>query len=176
MSAHLSYKSFENALRLLVPFCLLAFLFLLSVTRIPVPHLSQIKPAFVLMAVYYWSVYRPTLMPPWVCFCLGLLLDFVMATPLGVNAIIFTLVQWSVRDQRRFLMGQAYITIWAVFALVVALSMSLQWALCGLVGFQWVSFAPVALSMVATFLLFPVVILFLILVHRALPAIQKDYT
>ena len=174
MSINLSAKGFENAVRLLAPIGLLAFLFLLSVVAVPFPRIGQIKPAFILMAVYYWSIYRPTLMPPWMCFFTGLLIDFLTGRTLGVNVIVLTLVQWIVRDQRKFLMGQPYVTIWFVFALVVALSLSLQWALYGLVDLQWSPIMPVILSMVATFLLFPVVTLFLILVHRVLPTIQKD--
>jgi len=175
MSMNLSAKWFENGVRLLAPLGLLALLFLISVTKIPVPRAGQIEPAFLLMAVYYWSIYRPTLMPPWVCFFIGLLLDFLVGMPPGVNAIIFTLVQWIVRDQRKFLMGQPYITIWAVFALVAGLSLSLQWGLYGLVEFRWAPFTPVMLSIAATFLLFPVITLFLILAHRMLPVVHKDY-
>jgi rod shape-determining protein MreD len=175
MSINLSAKGFENVIRLLAPVGLLAALFLISVVALPFPRIGQIQPAFILMAVYYWSIYRPTLMPPWVCFFIGLLLDFICGQTLGVNAIIFTLVQWIVRDQRKFLMGQPYVTIWFVFALVAGLSLSLQWTLYGLVDMQWAPLPPVILSMMATFLLFPVVTLFLILVHRVLPSIQKAY-
>lgn len=175
MAINLSLKGFENALRLLVPLLFLLFIFMLSVIALPFPNIAQIKPAFILMTVYYWSIYRPTLMPPWICFFVGLLLDFFSGLPLGVNAIIFTLAQWIVRDQRKFLMGQPYIVIWFVFALVTVLALMLQWGLYGLVNFHWEPLMPIGISIAATFLLFPVVSLFLILIHRVLPDIQKAY-
>lgn len=175
MALDLSIKGFENGLRLLAPVGLLIILFMLSVTALPVPYAGSVKPSLVLMAVYYWSIYRPTMMPPWLCFSTGLLLDILSNLTLGVNAIIFTVVQWIVRDQRKFLMGQPYVTIWAVFALVAALSMMLQWALYGLVNLHWAPLVPVYLSLAATVLLFPIVTLFLILVHRMLPIVQKSY-
>ena len=127
------------------------------------------------MAVYYWSIYRPTLMPPFLCFSVGLLLDILSGLPLGINAIIFTLVQWIVRDQRKFLMAQAYITTWAVFILVAAGAIFLQWGLYGLVSLQWSPVMPVLVSIAATILLFPVVTFLLILSHRILPVSKKSY-
>jgi len=175
MATDLSAKGFENGLRLLAPALLLVVLFLLSVTALPVPRFGPVKPALLLMAIYYWSIYRPTITPPWLCFSIGLLLDFVSGLPLGVNAIVLTLVQMIVRDQRRFLMGQPYITIWAVFSLVVALAAALQWALYGLVNFHWAPPMPIMMNLIASVFLFPAVTLLLILVHRVLPTVQKNY-
>lgn len=175
MAIDLSIKGFENALRLMVPMLLFVVLFFLSVTALPVPGLGAVKPALMLMAVYYWSIYRPTLTPPFLCFAIGLLLDFMTGLPLGVNAIMLTLVQWIVRDQRKFLMGQAYFTIWAVFALVATLALLMQWGMYGVVNMVWSPLAPVMFSLLSTILLFPVVTLLLIGVHRILPATQKGY-
>lgn len=170
MAMDLSAKGMENALRLTVPLALLGLLFLLSVTALPYPPaVGPIRPALILMAVYYWSIFRPTMMPPFLCFGTGLLLDIVLGLPMGVNAIVFTLVQWIVRDQRKFLMAQAYMTTWAVFVLVAFLSLMLQWALYGLVDMAWPPLPPVLLSALATALLFPVVSIFLVLAHRMLP-------
>lgn len=175
MTADLSGKGFENGLRLLTPVLLLAVLFLLSVTALPVPKFGPVKPALLVMAIYYWSIYRPTVTPPWLCFTTGLALDLISGLTLGVNAIILTLVQWMVRDQRRFLMGQPYITIWAVFSLVAALAAFLQWGLYGLVNFHWAPPIPVMISLLSSIFLFPAVSVLLILVHRILPTVQKTY-
>lgn len=173
MNIDISAKGIENGFRLLVPVGLLALLFLLSVTALPLPKVGPVKPALILMAVYYWSIYRPTLMPPSLCFLIGLTLDILSFLPLGVNAIVFTLVQLIVRDQRKFLMGQAYITIWAVFAFVAFGSSTLQWLLYGWVNDQLAPALPVLISVAATVLLFPVVTIFLILTHRILPEPSK---
>lgn len=162
--------SVDATLRLTVPFILLGFLFLLNVTALPVPYMGTVKPFLVLMPVYYWAIYRPTLMPPALCFAIGLLLDFLSAQALGVNAISFVLVQMIVRDQRRFLMAQPYITTWAVFAFVVLGVGLLQWGLYGLVNMAWGPLTPVLFSMAITVFLFPVITLFLVITHRLLPS------
>lgn len=173
MNIDLSVKGLENGFRLLVPVALLGLLFLLNVTALPLPIVGPVKPALILMAVYYWSIYRPTLMPPFLCFLIGLTLDIVSYLPLGVNAIVFTLVQLIVRDQRKFLMGQAYITIWAVFAFVAFGATMVQWLLYGWVNGHLAPAIPVLISVAATILLFPVITLFLILTHRILPEPSK---
>lgn len=175
MAVDFSVKGFENALRLSVPLLFLAGLFVLSVVSLPLPDIGVARPGLLVMAVYYWSVYRPTLMPPYLCFATGLLLDLLTGLPLGVNAVVLTLVQWLVRDQRRFLMGQPYIVIWLVFALVAFSSQLVQWGMYGLVHMQWAPILPQVLGALATALLFPVVTLFLILIHRVLPGVQKVY-
>ena len=174
MPLDLSLRGIENGVRLMVPFALLIILFLLSVTAIPLPRIGPVKPALLLIAIYYWSIYRPTLTPPALCFSAGLLLDVMTSLPLGVNAVVLTLVQWVVRDQRKFLMGQAYITIWGVFALVAFLSGFIQWGLYGLKDMAWAPTTPVLVSVAATIFLFPVVTPLLILVHRLLPAAPKS--
>lgn len=175
MAVNLSMNSLENVVRLLVPMGFLAVLFLLSVTALPIPGVGLVKPALLLMCVYYWSIYRPSLMPPALCFAVGLLLDIMTGLPLGVNAMILTLVQWVVRDQRKFLMGQAYFTIWCVFALIATLSLTVQWVLYGMASSAWMPLTPLAFSLLATILLFPVVTMVLIIIHRVLPSTKKAY-
>ncbi|WP_235067675.1 rod shape-determining protein MreD [Micavibrio aeruginosavorus] len=169
-SRQISITSIDAALRLTVPYILLAVLFLLNVTALPVPYMGVVKPFLVLMPVYYWAVYRPTLMPPALCFIVGILLDMISGTALGVNAISFVLVQMVVRDQRRFLMAQPYITTWAVFSFVVGGVALLQWGLYGLVDMVWGPLMPVMVAAAMTVFLFPVITLFLILTHRLLPS------
>ncbi len=175
MALNFPAPDFENSLRLFAPSALMGALLILSVTALPLPHADTIKPAWLLMVVYYWSIYRPTIMPPWLCFASGLLLDLISGLPIGVHAAIFTLAQMIVRNQRRFLMGQAYITIWGVFALVATLCLFIQWTLYGMVSEGFTSIAPVMMTIAATVFLFPVVTLLLIAVHRILPAVPKTY-
>ncbi len=176
MAIDLSLKGLENGIRLMVPLLLLAVLFLFSVTALPWSVMGTVKPQLVLAAVYYWAIYRPTLVPPYLCFAIGLMIDIVSGLPLGLNAVVLTLVQWVVRDQRQFLMAQAYLTIWAIFILIGFLALFLEWAMFGLVQMMWTPVLPVMLSAAATVLLFPVVTFFLVMTHRILPITQTPYS
>lgn len=157
-------------------YLLLAFLFLLNLTAIPVPHAGLIKPHLVLMAIYYWAIFRPTLVPTWLCFVVGLLLDILSGMPPGLQAFILVLAQSLVRDQRKFLMAQPYISIWAIFGVVAAMAASVQWALFGLANeMQWSAPMPVAITVLVSLCLFPVVTMALIATHRFLSPSSRSY-
>lgn len=176
MAIDLSLKGLENGIRLMVPLLLLGVLFLFSVTALPWSVMGAVKPQLVLVAIYYWAIYRPTLVPPYLCFAVGLMIDIISGLPLGLNAVVLTLVQLVVRNQRQFLMAQAYFTIWAVFVLVGFLALFLEWGMFGLAQMIWPPILPVMLSATTTVLLFPVVTFFLVLTHRILPITQTPYS
>ena len=169
-----NWKKIDNALRLAVPQVLLLFLLLLSFVSLPLPHVGVTRPYLVLMAVYYWSVYRPTLVPPVLCFVVGIVMDIISGGPLGLNALVLVIVQWIVRGQRRFLMGQPYTTTWAVFAVIVLISAVAQWGLYGLAQMQWPLFMPVAGSIFLSLLLFPFITLLFVIIHRILPVASRS--
>lgn len=163
-----SSGSIVGMLRLAVPQVLLLALLLLNLIPLPIPYVGAVKPMFVMMAVYYWSINRPTLMPPWLCFAAGFIMDVMTGMPPGVNAFILVALQWLVRDQRRFLMGQPYIAIWAVFGLIMGATAFLEWLAFGLV-LGWTPALPVAAAVLLTFFLFPLVTMLLVAAHRILP-------
>lgn len=161
-------------LRLAVPQLLLFVLLALNLMTLPIPYAGSVKPMLVMMAVYYWSIYRPTLVPPWLCFCVGLLMDILSGMPPGLNAFILVALQWLVRDQRRFLMGQPYITIWAVFGFVMTTTALIEWVLFG-IAFGWAPIIPVAAAVLLSLFLFPLVTLLLVFTHRMLPTASRTY-
>ena len=81
------------SLRGLVPFTLgLVFVFI-TVAPWRLPGLDPVMPMFALMAVFYWSVYRPDWLPYTATFTLGLIQDLLSGTPTGMTALIFLVVQ-----------------------------------------------------------------------------------
>ena len=149
---------------------------LVNVVALPLLPVGAVKPPLVLMAVYYWAIYRPTLLPPSLCFAAGLLMDILSGMPLGINALVLVMTQWIVRDQRRFLMGQPYGTIWAVFGLVSVVSVFLQWGLYGLAQAHWAPILPALGGALLGLFLFPFVTLLLIITHRMLPVASRPYS
>ena len=175
MAFDFSARKMEDTARLMVPQILLLLLMFLNMASIPLPYAGTVKAHLVLMAVYYWSIYRLTLVPASWCFCIGLAMDVIGGPALGLNALVLVLIQWVVRDQRKFLMGQPYFVIWAAFGLVTLCALLMQWALSGLVGLQWIPLAPVMGSMMITMLLFPLVGMILLFTHRILPVPPRTY-
>ena len=144
----------------------LLVLFLLSVVPFRIAHLGEVRPVFMLMAVYYWTILRPS--PPLLIFVLGLALDLLSAYPFGMNALVLVAVQALTAGQRKFLLGQSFLVIWAGFAMVALGAGVVQWALFSLFDLAFVSAKPMLISVVLSAFLFPLLVLPLAAVHKVL--------
>lgn len=163
-------EAWREILRVLGRFALgalaLAVLIFLSVAPLRFGPLGAARPAFMLMAVYYWSMLRPA--PAWAAFALGLLLDLLGDYPFGMNALVLVLAQMVTARNRKFLLGQPFLVIWAGFAVVALGATALQWALFSLFNLSLAATGPALLSVLLSSLLFPLAALPLAGVHRAL--------
>ena len=169
-----SFSTFAERLdtgtRLLVAHSVIAMLFILNIVAISYPLSGPVKAPLFLMAIYYWAIYRPTLMPSFLVFFAGILLDLLSGLPIGLNALAFVMTQWIVRDQRRFLMGQNFLMIWIGFILLSIIAGLVQWALFGLVNLHWPPLYPLWISTAFGGSIFPFVCVVLHLTHKILPA------
>lgn len=176
-SGHLAMRSTsgiaDNALtvlRLMVPFIWIFLLFILNLVAVSHPFPAEIKAPLFLMAIYYWSIYRPTLLPLWLVFIAGCLFDLISGYPLGLNALVFVMAQWFISTQRRFLTGQSFVMIWLGFAMLALLSGIVQWAVFGLFSAVWLPPGGALLSVLLGVTIFPVVCIILHITHKVLPA------
>lgn len=157
--------------RMAVPYALLAVIFLLSVVSVPYPLAIFFRAPLLLMAIYYWSVYRPTLIPPWLVFVLGLVFDLITGLPyLGSSAILFLIGRLVVVDQRRFLIAQPFSVIWMGFAALATAFYLFQWGLSCLLSLQRIPIHDFAISYILGIVIFPLLYLFLHFSHKILPA------
>lgn len=147
----------------------IVFLFVLGLVNVAIPHAGDVRPLFLLMAVYYWSVFRPTLIPPVMAFAWGVLFDMLAGLPVGMNALLLVLVQWIVRDQRLYLMGQSYVTLWLGFAVTVIVYSLLQWTIFAVMTLSLPDYHPALATGLLSVGLFPVISLMLVFTHRFLP-------
>ncbi len=111
------------------PFALSVFAALLAAVPMHLPGFYPLNPIWPLMAIYFWSVRRPDLMPPVAVFIVGLLHDSLGGGPIGVSAIVFVGVHTLVAAERRLFSGQAFAMMWLGFAVVAAVALMLSWVL-----------------------------------------------
>lgn len=163
----------EMYLRLCIPHVVTFLLVMLNLIATNVPMMQSMKPDFVLIAVYYWAVYRPALIPPAVVFVIGIFMDLLSGTYTGLYALTYISVQWLVRNQRRFLMGQPFFTLWLGFAAVCSVVEFLQWSVYALTQDVPPEIAPVLIQLGASVFMFPFIVLALFLVHRGLPEVPQ---
>ncbi|MCB1782403.1 MAG: rod shape-determining protein MreD [Alphaproteobacteria bacterium] len=163
-------------LRLCVPYGFILCLFALSTVPLTLPLTGPVEVPLLVMAIYYWSLYRPTLLPVWLVFAAGVLYDLLSGLPVGMHAFVFVIIRWVVVDQRLFLTGQPFVTVWIGYMLVSAGAALLQWGLFGLIHFQWPPFAPTLLMTTLGIFMFPFIMMALHFTHRFLPVLVNPYS
>ena len=119
----------DQWLRQRLPFGLTLLLVMCSVMPTRLPGFATVVPMLPLISVYYWSIYRPDLLPAPLAFLIGIATDIVWGTPLGVTSLIFLVVQFLVSSQRRFFLTRPFLTAWWGFVLVGTVASLCQWLL-----------------------------------------------
>lgn len=115
--------------RNLSPFALTTLLVILGLVPLRVPDISPVLPSIAIIAVFYWSVHRPDLMPIWAVFLIGLIQDLLSAGPMGIGILSLLTVHGLVASQRRLFVGASMLLMWLAFALVAAAAMLTVWLL-----------------------------------------------
>ncbi|MFQ5535048.1 MAG: rod shape-determining protein MreD [Sphingomonadales bacterium] len=83
-----------------------------------IPGFATVMPQLPLIAVFYWGLMRPDLLPAAAVFAVGLLNDIVTGGPLGLSAIALMLARGLIVSQRRVFLGKPFIVGWCGFAIV----------------------------------------------------------
>jgi rod shape-determining protein MreD len=152
----------------LVPAVTILLMLVVSLVPLSLPYFSQVAPAVTLIAVFYWTIYRPDLLPPVAVFVLGALQDLIVGTPLGMSALVLLLTSGFVSSQRRALIGKSFAIVWLGFA-VTALGVALlSWVAASLYFLTLVRIVPVLVQGAVTVALYPLFAWCLNQVHRRL--------
>ena len=170
MGPYLSFpERLEIAARSIVPYSILAGLFVLNIVSVPYPLSVFFKAPLLLIALYYWCVFRPTLLPAWLVFIGALAFDLLSGSLLiGSSAALMLAGRFVLLDQRRFLTGQGFIMIWIGFGAFTTAYHLLQWALYSTFKFQWFPPEGFLQSLIMGVVLFPIVYFILHLSNKIL--------
>lgn len=155
MSADVQGLTVGTLARNVMPVSFTVLLVLVAILPLPIPYFSVMAPALPLMAVYYWSVYRPDLMPHVAVFLIGLLVDIFAGTPIGVNALVLLVVQDVVVAQRRYLVGKSFWMLWLGFIMVAPGALALTWLLISAMAGSLVAPLAMLFQLLVTVGVFP---------------------
>src|SRR5437899_11074957 len=78
----------NNSIARMLPIATTLLAATIAILPVPVPGYAALTPAFTLMAVYHWTIYRPDLLPPIGVFAIGLAQDLLGGAPVGIGALI----------------------------------------------------------------------------------------
>jgi rod shape-determining protein MreD len=163
-------RSLIAAWPFLLIYLFLALCFFMDLIFIPGFSDMLIRPSLTLMCLFYWAIFRPTLIPFGLVFAMGLLFDATAGTYLGLHALIWMGCVWAVTMQRRFLQGQNFPMLWVIYAVIAGI----VGILSGRLGISGVLTGETdTLSLFGAFLIslffFPPIVLTLHYLHRQLP-------
>ncbi len=103
-----------------------------SVAPAHMPAFVTTTPFFTLMAVYFWTLHRPELLPFPTVFAVGLLLDLLEGAPLGISPLILLLAHGLVLSQRELFLMRRFTVVWVGFLVVAAAASALAWGVVSL--------------------------------------------
>jgi rod shape-determining protein MreD len=139
----------------LLPVATTVLAILISIQPIHIPGYAAVTPAFVLMAAYHWTIYRPDLLPAAAVFVIGTMQDLLSGGLVGVTALVLLLARAIVLGQRRHFVNRPFPFVWAGFMLLTAGAMLFLWVLHSLLAAQLVDFRAAVFRAALTVALFP---------------------
>lgn len=145
----------DGTARNLSPFAFTFGLVVMAIIPYRVPGLSAIVPTLGMIAVYFWVVHRPDLMPAWAVFVIGLTQDLIGGGNLGVGTLVLLLVWLVVVSQRRAYSSGSFMLIWALFVLVAGAAQTLTWVLNSLLAGTLIDGRPPLFQYVTTVAIYP---------------------
>jgi rod shape-determining protein MreD len=145
----------DNAAARLLPIVTALLAMVVSTQPAPIPGYAAVAPAFTLMAVYHWTIYRPKLLPPLSLFLIGLAQDLLTGAPAGVSTFVLLLARATVLRLRRHFIDQPFPFVWTGFTMLSGGAMLSLWAIHCLLDRTLIDFRSTVFRAVLTISLFP---------------------
>ena len=158
----------DNPAARLLPVATTLLAVMISIQPAAIPGYAALTPAFTLMTVYHWTIYRPNLLPPTGLFVIGFVQDLLAGGTPGMTSLILLVARASLLSQRRHFIGRPFPFMWAGFSLLTCGAILLSWALHCLLYWAAVDFRGTVFRTVLTISLFPVASFILGRTQRAL--------
>ena len=155
----------------LVPFLTTVLFAFFSVIPLDLPGFAVVMPAFALMAVFHWTVYRPDLLPLSAVFVTGLVLDLLNGTPyVGLSALVLLLSRSAVISQRKLFVNRPFAIVWLGFLVLATAVFMLMWVLVSALHGAMIDLRPFIFQAVLTVACYPAASYVLARAQRALLA------
>ncbi len=159
----------ERTLRSLVPFLTGLVAVLIDIMPLPGSSSHVLAPFMTLGVVYFWSLYRPDLMPAVAAFALGIVFDLLAGLPLGMTAIVLLVTHRIVLTPHRTALAASFGVMWAGCVAIAVVIAVLRWTLASLWWAHAFALRPDLLQTLATAALFPVTAWLLLRCQPLLP-------
>jgi cell shape-determining protein MreD len=119
-------------------------------------------------SIFYWTIYQPEAMTPWVAAAIGLASDILGLSPFGLSMLISLLICGSAQFWRQQLADASFFLVWLAFAGTSLVMFFVAWTLAALILEQWPEAWPIAMQNIVNVALYPVLTLLFGRLARAL--------
>jgi rod shape-determining protein MreD len=151
-----------------LPFLTILFLIIMMVLPYNIPLIDDIMPFLTLIGVYYWSVFKPELVPVSVIFVLGLIQDILLGSPFGLMSLLLVVVQQFIFIQGRQFLERDFLFNWFVFVMIVIGFGALSWGITSLYFRVFLDFIDVIGQILLTIAFYPLITWMLGLIKKAI--------
>jgi len=163
------WQYLDLAIRKLTPFLVSLALVMLNLMPLHLPGYAAISPNFALMAIYYWALHRPSLLPSSAVFVIGLLQDILSGGPVGKNATILIIVYIIAVSQARFFYGKSFLVVWWGFLIVSLGVAAMEWFVATVFAASLLALEPALYECAMNVAAYPIFGWLFVQVHRTLP-------
>lgn len=163
-----SWYRLDYVARRATPFLITVALVIVTQVPLRLPGIAPVTLALGLIAVYYWALHQPDMLPAAAVFAIGLLQDMLAGTPIGLGAFSLLVAYGIVVSQRRFFHGKSFLVVWWGFAVTAMAVGLLRWLMVSLIKGQMVLFGPTLIEFLLTVTLYPVFGYVFVVAHRSL--------
>jgi rod shape-determining protein MreD len=117
----------------LFPSSALLLLVILSLMHLPIPFVNVTNPAFMVMGVFYFTLWQPRYLPHAVVFCCGLLYDAFQSTLFGTHALLLLSLRIAVaRVRQKTGFVESIPQNWGYFVLMAIPYLLVEWTVASM--------------------------------------------
>ncbi len=110
-----------------LPACITIFLTVFFLSSKHIPGLGHVMPLLPTVPIFYWGMSHAREMPYWFVFMIGMVMDAVMGTPMGLTSLVYMAFMLLLHAQRKYIHREGFVVKWGYFALLLGATGSLNW-------------------------------------------------
>ncbi len=131
-----------------------------------IPGIGLIITTFTLINIYYWCIFYPGTLPYLFLFCLGVLHDTLVGTPLGFSSFIYIVFAFWLSRKRRTLRTAAFSAIWLGFIIYSGGIFLLEWLIISVYSGKLLPLKELTVLWCLSGISYPVIHLLLTRIHH----------
>jgi rod shape-determining protein MreD len=125
-------------------------------------------------AIFYWSIYRPKMLPKSFMVLLGIFQDLLYFNPVGISAITNLAAQSVMLSQRKIFIKEPFWVLWLGFGLFCFGTSIFKWSALSLLRGELINPTNAMMQFLLSLASYPIMHSTLGVIHSFLPKSRED--